>query len=668
MKFLYPEFLYGLIALVIPIIIHLFNFRKAKKVYFSTIRFLKHVQESTSQKLKLKHYLILASRLLFLFFLVMAFAQPFLPSADKEPLPENVLIYLDNSQSMSGRMKDGSTGLEHGLGYVEEILKLYPKNTNYKLLTNDFSPFSNTFKTKDELEDLLTEIRYSQIARDLNSAYSRLKAGFIAEKKHRSDIYIISDFQKSTIGDLATFQPDTINQIIMLPVELGTQSNVFIDSVFLENPYLNIDKKNKLHVRLHNDGSEDKRDLQLKLFVNDIQTATTSVDIPGGRKMLVSFALNFPLKRNNVCKISFEDYPVTFDNDFFFVLKPEEKIDVLEIKVDANNKIIQDVYGNASLFRFVSQNVVNLDYSLIGQSDLVILNGLPQIDPSLTVVIMQYLTTGGVLLVIPSVHPDPVSYKQLTGIEIDTVAGKVKTTLAPPNFSNTFFTNIFEEKENKLNMPQARNVITWKNSRANLLQYINGENYLSEFRQNGIIYLLGSPLSGIFTNFHRHAIFVPVMYKIAFMRNKSYERLYYSINESLIKLKPDSLHKDQILKLKREEEELIPNQRTAGNTIYLELPKNVLSPGVYNLKQEARLIDVLAFNRTPVESLFSQNKTNDLKKSFSLQKKISIFSTNSPAIFANEIKKKKIGIPLWKYAIILALLFLLTEVFFIRLL
>ena len=85
MKFLYPEFLFGLFTLIIPIIIHLFNFRRSKKVYFSSTRFLKNIKKSTSQKRQIKHFLILFSRLLFLTFLVLAFAQPFIPSTDKNP-------------------------------------------------------------------------------------------------------------------------------------------------------------------------------------------------------------------------------------------------------------------------------------------------------------------------------------------------------------------------------------------------------------------------------------------------------------------------------------------------------------------------------------------------------------------------------------------------------
>ena len=79
MKFAYPEFLYALFAIAIPIIIHLFNFRKFKKIYFSNVEFLKEVQQETQAKSKLKHLLILLSRILAIVFLVFAFAQPFIP-------------------------------------------------------------------------------------------------------------------------------------------------------------------------------------------------------------------------------------------------------------------------------------------------------------------------------------------------------------------------------------------------------------------------------------------------------------------------------------------------------------------------------------------------------------------------------------------------------------
>ena len=96
MNFLAPQFLFGLLAVSIPIIIHLFNFRKAKKVYFSSNKYLKKINEETSSKRNLKHLLILASRIAFITFVVIAFAKPFLP-AEERALQNYVQIYLDNS-------------------------------------------------------------------------------------------------------------------------------------------------------------------------------------------------------------------------------------------------------------------------------------------------------------------------------------------------------------------------------------------------------------------------------------------------------------------------------------------------------------------------------------------------------------------------------------------
>ena len=76
MEFLYPGFLLALLALAIPIILHLFYFRRFKKVYFTNVRFLKEVKEQTSARSKLRNLLVLLMRLLAVAMLVFAFAQP----------------------------------------------------------------------------------------------------------------------------------------------------------------------------------------------------------------------------------------------------------------------------------------------------------------------------------------------------------------------------------------------------------------------------------------------------------------------------------------------------------------------------------------------------------------------------------------------------------------
>src|SRR6185369_14626860 len=102
MMFVYPAFLWALFATAIPIIIHLFNFRRYKKVYFTNVRFLKELKHESESKSKLKQILILIARILAITALVFAFSQPFLPSkvSKNRGGVKSVSVYIDNSFSM----------------------------------------------------------------------------------------------------------------------------------------------------------------------------------------------------------------------------------------------------------------------------------------------------------------------------------------------------------------------------------------------------------------------------------------------------------------------------------------------------------------------------------------------------------------------------------------
>src|SRR6185312_3714430 len=110
MHFLYPAFLFALFSLAIPVLIHLFNFRRYQKIYFSNVQFLKEVQEQQSSRRNLKELLILAARLLALFFLVLAFARPYISGQknSKAGAQRVVSIFVDNSYSMQTLNREGS--------------------------------------------------------------------------------------------------------------------------------------------------------------------------------------------------------------------------------------------------------------------------------------------------------------------------------------------------------------------------------------------------------------------------------------------------------------------------------------------------------------------------------------------------------------------------------
>jgi hypothetical protein len=664
MNFLFPAFLWALTALSIPVIIHLFNFRKTKRIYFSTTRFLRNVQEATTAKRKLKHYLILASRMLFLLFLVFAFAQPIIPASEEFSTNRNISIYLDNSLSMSVPVGEKISALDAGIGYVKRIVDVFPPDTRYRLLTNDFAPFSNSYKTKAEVIDLLTTVRLSPVSRNLNEVKERIQN--LSRAQTSGEVFWISDFQQSTVGLLNPAVYDTTQRWYLVPLTYQNNTNIFIDTAYLENPFVVGGEKNTLHVRMRNDGGKAVEQLLVKLSVNGIQTGTASVNIAAKGVVESSFDLTTGLSGVSRAVVSFNDYPVSFDNEFFLALNFSEKIRVLEIKDQNLITPVERVFGNKRVFTFRSFTVSNFNYSLLDEADLVVVNGIDRFDASLSASLRTYVDAGGALFVIPGKAPDVLTYKSLLRVAtLNQVKAAPLTELDYPDFKNPFFENIFEERSARLSMPQAAKLIDWGLDRNAILKFKDEQPYLSVLHQQGKIYLLASPLENEFTTLHNTALFVPVMYRMAASGKRSEVRPYYSLNESFITLRLDSIEGEQPMKLVGEQE-IVPAQRKLADQVIMDLPRFSMNAGFYKVTHERDTVGLLAFNLNKYESLLGQYSGEAIKQQLGNPQTVSIFEANSEEAFSNEIKARYLGKPLWKYALILALCFLLAEILLIR--
>ena len=144
------------------------------------------------------------------------------------------------------------------------------------------------------------------------------------------------------------------------------------------------------------------------------------------------------------------------------------------------------------------------------------------------------------------------------------------------------------------------------------------------------------------------------------------QRLYFNTSEPVLQLKVDSISQNSIFKMDNGNEEVIPNQRVAGGELYLEMPKNTLQAGFYDLKLDENVQRVLPFNHDKTESDLEQYSSNELKDQFKNDASIKVLGADDFEQFNQNVVQAQSGLPLWKYALILALLFLLAEVLLIR--
>lgn len=714
MSFVYPQFLWGLLALAIPIIIHLFNFRRTRKIYFSNNQFLKNVKEATTSKLKVKHLLILLARLAFITFLVLTFAQPYLPgknseekSAGESPL---VYLYLDNSLSMSSELANGVRGIDQGVSFVDEIVSYYPRSTQYKLLTNGFGSFSRVAKSSEELTDIVSEVDLTGVARSTDEVLQKIQSdiqvsSLQGEPISRADVYLISDFQKSTTGEMSELGTDTTLQVNLVPVQSSFRQNVFVDSVYLANPFIMAGQTNELAVSLRNEGSEEVEDLIVRLLINEQQVASASTSINSFASETITFPLNFPLEQQNQCRLVFEDYPVTFDNEFYFTLNLGNKINILEITPNlAGNRLnsstnVAKVYANEGVFNFQSYSIDNLDYSLLDNTDLLILNEIEGANQNASVLlpyIREFLEDEGHMVFILPSSGDVSFLSEITRNtslaaqrQTYTDSTGVRTvTLANPDLANPFFDNMFEGKADNFDMPFAVPLVNHNLPGNSLLSYKTGDPYLLSLRTpittSDQIFVFSTPLRQEFTSLYRHAIFVPVMYRLASMSKSLDVPLYYPMDENTLTLEAsrllDSASREAsgqryLYKLRHDEQELIPLQRVVNGRLLMEIPQNVVEAGFYDLVRTEEAADAannavdllsLSFNNTEAESLVAQYTVNELTQRIEGMDQVSLYEAEDVEAFTSLMQSKNDQVALWKYALLAALLCLLIEILLIR--
>lgn len=682
MSFLYPAFLWGLLAVAIPIAVHLFNFRRTKRVLFTNIAFLKEIETQKSSFRRLKHLLILLSRVMMIACLALAFAQPFLKDKDHvSDLSGITGVYLDNSFSMQNELNN-KRFIDIATGALDELMSMYSNLTSLQLTTNDFSSDENTLLIASGFQDKLTSTNLSPTSRTLQEVYDRQKRLMEnARGKAGGELYWVSDFQKSTSGDLSKLELDTTVQLNLIPVQTEEIKNVFVDSVWLETPFLRKQQRNVLNVKISNSGNELVENLPVKLMLNDTQVSATSVNLPANGSEDIAF--DFSLNEDGYIRgvVGFDDFPVTFDNQFYFVLNASPALNIIHLtSADNMSDPINRVYRNDSLFQVTNLNAGNADLGQLNTADLVVLNGVERPSSSLMAGLTKFVREGGSLLIIPSLSPDENSFKSsLAEMGVFGLASQPSTMvpMSEPDEKIPFFEEVFEASLNsgrQVNMPAAANVWKWSNSGNVLLSLRNGQPFLSQVSSGkGKLYLMGAPLDPARGNFAQHAIFVPVMYRIAALSSRP-RRTGYTFDDRTIDLNVSNARPNAVFKLKQGEVELIPIQRLVGNNLTLEIPQRAdlsseaLSAGYFELTSDEETLDLLAVNLGKSESELSYYSAKELREYFSGHPNVHIFEEIEDSDIKSKFDSKASGTRLWKYFLYAALAFLLAEIVLVRLL
>jgi hypothetical protein len=635
MQFKHPEILYFLFLLVIPILVHLFQLRKFKTEYFTNVKFLKELSVQTRKSSKIKKYLLLASRLLLLTFLILAFAQPFFKAKDSKNATNELYIVLDNSFSMQAKGQKGEL-LKRA---VQDLLEHSPENANFSLITCSDNYWNTDIKS---IQKELQNLKYSASPFQLDNLLAKIKAHKSAFNK---DIVVITDAVGLQPNQVKNTKEDE-NLYFIIP-EAEKTDNIAIDSVYVNQV---LDNFYEIGVKLDAFG-EDFKDIPITLYNNKKLTAKTLVNFESKSK-----TINFTIPKEDFHGyVSIVDNGLEYDNNYYFSISKPEKSNVISIGYAEKSGFLSRIYTSDE-FNFSNFSLQTLDYNLLDKQDAIVLNELKDIPQALQTTLKSFVEKGGNVVLIPSTESSTSNLNSFLsafgGIEFKSLNNSEKI-ITKINFSHPLFGSVFEKKVENFQYPNTKTSFDLNSAAPMVLGYSDQSSFLSAI-QNGVssVYVFNAPINQGNSNFQNSPLIVPTFYNMAQNSQKA------GINSSIIgESKPfiveTLLTKDEIVNVKNALESFIPIQQILNNKVKLTFNDNPKEAGNFDILNKETPIGKLSFNYNRSESNLTNanpDAVNDFKE---ISNVASLFDTLQTNRNDNQI---------WKWFVILALLFVAIEI------
>ncbi|MDX1478330.1 MAG: BatA domain-containing protein, partial [Saprospiraceae bacterium] len=486
MQFLFPGFLWALLALAVPVILHLFYFRRYKKVYFSNVRFLREVKEETSARNKLRNLLILIMRCLALAFLVLAFAQPFIPVDDTAYQGQkNVSIFIDNSFSMQSFGQELPL-MDRARQRAREIVEAYGEEDQFQILTHEMTPGQQRLISREEALAQIEEIDITARVTPLSRVLERQSRLFRTDPDARGISYLISDFQRSIseFGDI-----DTAVQVNLVPIQSVQEKNVAIDTAWLAEPAQVLNQTSQLIIRLSNYSADDLENIKLTTIVNGQEKPLGALNIPAGESVLDTANITILTTGWHEVTVRITDFPVQFDDTYFMTFYVDEDIRILSINQSSANRRLEAAFANNPHFQLVNQEVSRLNFSEMRTYDLIILNEITSITSGLSEELYGYIEGGGKVLFFPA-EDEPVSaYQTFLSRHNANAFEAYQETERLVGYVNTeefLFRDVYEGTQRNIRLPATRGNYTQSTVQGRgaetILGYRDGSPFLSKYQ------------------------------------------------------------------------------------------------------------------------------------------------------------------------------------------
>lgn len=660
MNFLYPNMLWCLFALAIPVIVHLFNFRRHKVVYFSNTATLKTIEQENVKTKRLKYLIVLIMRMLFIAGLVFAFAYPYdseqkLKTDDADNL---IAVYIDNSMSMQSQSEEVKL-VEDARSSARALVKSVSPSQRFVLLTNSRQPDNEYPMNQDEMLMSIDAMQTEASPMTFNNLYENLQMIMRRNGFKSASLFVYSDFQNDMM-DMRGIVADSAIQIVGLPLSSDYQQNIYIDTVWLSSPVLQTGLANEVNVRVVNDGGKEINGLPVYLEIDGVSAAFTTIDIPADGKGVTAMQFVLNESGEKSAAVSINDYPITFDDTYNFVLNVRPVIKIVELTSNYTmTSPIATLFSDNLQFDYQAIDPHRIDQQYLMDCQMVVVDGDADLNETMWRTIVDFASDGGSVVVLPSDE---------TKAENDTLS--VNMIASQHEFFSDIFVNIPDNadlpkvyKHTQIRKLKFRNTLT-------LMSLQNGTSFFTLSKVGGgNIFSFASQLGGDWTNFADNALFVPVMYKIAMLGAQT-GRLSYTIGiDRELTVNDLTAFAESDVRIRNEQGnfEMIPVVDLRNNRAVVRLYDELPGAGFYTVNKGDELIATTAWNDSRAESKMQFMNGEEVSKLMKDNGLNVLTVMKAGEIRSDDVMQMMVRRSmLWRTFILISLITLLIEILILR--
>ena len=665
MLFSHPAMLWGLLAVLVPIIIHLFNFRRYRKVYFSNVDALDELQSENRRRSDVRRWLVLACRILAVAMLVLAFAGPVIPSRQSEVRSGStvVSVYVDNTFSMEAATSDGSQ-LAEACDRARQVAAAYSPSDRFQLLTADLAGHQMRWLSRDEFLAALDEVEPSPAVRLLSEVAARQRSFMEQSGAANRHAYIISDFQRSTSDFVESGVRSSLDKLAGLTTEFGVTlvpltgsaaDNLYIDTLRLDAPAFFAGGSVGVEVTVANFGSHDAEKVPVRLYVDGQERAVATLDIPASSsaRTLMSFTIGSDGWHQGEVRI--EDYPITFDDSYYFTFRSGGRIGVLEVGGTA----LQRLFAADSAVTYLHADRVAQQQAR--DAGLIVLDGLRQLPSGDAEWLAEWVEQGGSLLVIPAESVPAELNSLLARLKAPTFDRYVnrRTTATALDYASSLFRGVFSARSDEMEMPSAEGhwMLGTQAIRQSVITLADGSDLLTLTPAGeGRVYLFAAPLEK--SDFPQQALFVPTFFNMALYSRPAVVPCHTLGSTDPIELTTPTSElttHNSDLRPPNSDLSILPDLRTVGGRTLLVLHGEIGEAGIYSLGDE-----LLAFNYGRRESQLDFYTPSEISDAVGDREGITLLQPTSRPL-DQVLRERDGGHRLWRLCLLLALLALAVE-------